>query len=362
MRTADTVCLLAPLPAPEELTDGYCRRIDSIDSLLPEPFIRIYLMGDRPQFMKILAEKRDERHYYLQFNSASLFQRQQIFSLIRRSGRLYVHSVYRFVAGPVSARMLRALSLPGVKILWDVHGAVPEEIEQGGDLPIARRAADAEKALYEKSSVIICVTKTMVDHLRNKYGEPKARMLVLPILPEMGERSFVQAPPILPEKPTVVYAGGLQSWQCVGDMIALMNRTWDRYDYRIYTPDPGALTAQWGPGEGKDHVFIASAAQEEMGKAYQGCRYGLLLRNDTAVNRVAFPTKLIEYISYGIVPVLKTAAIGVIEELGLGYITAEALEKGELPSEADRRATAENNCRILQKEAETIRHRAEEIF
>ena len=135
----DAVCLLAPIPTPENLGDGYIRRIDTIDNTILKSFVRIYLMGDRPDLRRIQAEKEDERRYFLQFDSRSFWQRRQIFDLIRRSGRLYIHSVYRFVAGPVSRRLLKVLDLPGIRVVWDVHGAVPEEIEQTGDIPITLR-------------------------------------------------------------------------------------------------------------------------------------------------------------------------------------------------------------------------------
>ena len=357
----DAVCLLAPIPTPENLGDGYIRRIDTIDNTILKSFVRIYLMGDRPDLRRIQAEKEDERRYFLQFDSRSCWQRRQIFDLIRRSGRLYIHSVYRFVAGPVSRRLLKVLDLPGIRVVWDVHGAVPEEIEQTGDIPITLRAAEAEQRLYQKSSDIVCVTMAMEEHLRGKYGETGARMRLLPILPDMTN-TVPSVPPPASGKPTVVYAGGLQGWQCVDAMIQLIDKTWDRYDYRFYTSDPDALMARWGPGEGKNHITAACIPPEEMDRAYRGCQYGLLLREDSPINAVACPTKLMEYIVHGLVPVLKSTAVGDVEAMGLGYITLEALENGRLLSEAERRTTAENNLAILRKTAEGIWRQADAIM
>jgi len=355
-----TVCLLAPMPDAGDDADGYLHRIRTIDETALSSFVRVYLMGDRPDLARVVAEKRDEHHYFLQFNSKSIRQRRQIFSLIRSCGRLYIHSVYRFVAGPVSRRMAKALDLPGVRIVWDVHGAAPEEIEMNGELPAAARAAEIERALYRRSGAIVCVSRAMEEHLRSKYGPAEAEVLILPIFAADGDQ-----PPEAPEKtggrPVVVYAGGLQRWQCVEEMIRLIDSTWDRFDYRIYTPDPEELMARWGPGEGKNHITVASVPHREMPAAYRGCQYGLLLREDNAVNRVACPTKLIEYIRYGIVPVLQSSRIGDFAALGLAWVEKEDLLAGNVPDGRKLEEIRSANRTVLEKTAELTRRGMESL-
>ena len=352
----ECVCLLSPMPSAEPESDGYLRRIRAIDETVLEPYVRIYLMGDRPDLRGVLAEKRDEKHFLIQFDSGSFFQRRQVFSLIRRCGRLYIHSAYRFVAGPVSPKLLDVLDVRGVKTVWDVHGAVPEEIELSGDLLIARRGAAAEEALFHKSSVIVCVTRAMEDHLRSKYGRTAAETVLLPIFDQQTATASADPyPASAAEKPVVVYAGGLQKWQCVDAMIDLIDKTWDRYDYRIYTPNPEALLKSWGPGEGKRHITVASVPPAEMDAAYRGCRYGLLLREDMVVNNVAFPTKLLEYVSHGIVPVLWTSRIGDAEAQGFSWVKKEDLLAGRVPDDQTFEKQRAANFTALAKHADVSR-------
>ena len=50
------------------------------------------------------------------------------------------------------------------------------------------------------------------------------------------------------------------------------------------------------------------------------CHLGFVLRDDVLVNRVACPTKLLEYIQYGVLPIVLSDAIGDFKELGYKYI------------------------------------------
>ena len=82
---------------------------------------------------------------------------------------------------------------------------------------------------------------------------------------------------------------------------------------------------------------------------YPRCSYGFVLRDDIAVNNVACPTKLIEYLQYGIVPILHTERIGDFAALGMQYVPDTVLLDGRLPAEEQRAAMAQNNLQVLQK-------------
>ena len=109
-------------------------------------------------------------------------------------------------------------------------------------------------------------------------------------------------------------------------------------------------------------LFLSPYGPEEMDAAYRGCQYGLLLREDSAVNTVACPTKLLEYVSHGIVPVLRSEKIGDIRELGLGYVREADLMEGRLPLEAERLALAEQNAAILREETTGAIHWAKDLL
>lgn len=59
-----------------------------------------------------------------------------------------------------------------------------------------------------------------------------------------------------------------------------------------------------------NNVILDSVFPEELYKYYSIAHYGFLLRDDHVLNEVAAPTKLTEYLYYGIVPILKFEEIG----------------------------------------------------
>ena len=286
-----SVCFFAPVFTPENEKDGYIRRIKAIDAALPGDLRRFYIMGDAPEGSAAELRHIDDTHYYIRFDSFSLPERLRAYRLMHRCGTLYTHSVYRFMAGRISPRMKAALFLPGVRHIWDVHGAVPEECRMNGDPGIAEVAEVYERLLYRRAGRIICVSRAMERHLRDKWGKTNAEFTLLPIFTPQKEHPAWKP---RPEKPVILYSGGLQSWQMIPETQDLIAETMDRYSYRVFVPDPDAFLRMWGERAPLCGVTLGSRAPEEMDAEYDTCHYGLLLREDSAVNRVACPTKLIE--------------------------------------------------------------------
>lgn len=49
--------------------------------------------------------------------------------------------------------------------------------------------------------------------------------------------------------------------------------------------------------------------------------YGFILRDKHILNRVAAPTKMVEYLFFGIIPIVKYEEIGDVLKLGYEYIS-----------------------------------------
>lgn len=78
-------------------------------------------------------------------------------------------------------------------------------------------------------------------------------------------------------------------------------------------------------------------------------QYGFTLRDDIIVNEVACPTKLIDYVKYGIIPILKSDKIGDFVENGLEYVRIEDFINGRIPLEEKRVQMVQNNFSVMKK-------------
>lgn len=101
-----------------------------------------------------------------------------------------------------------------------------------------------------------------------------------------------------------------------------------------------------------DSVVVKSVLPKDLNLYYSIAHYGFILRDDIVLNRVAAPTKLIEYLSYGLIPIVKTINIGDSVKMGYEYISynedlnglsAKKSDKNEEVAAAVLRLSAENN-------------------
>lgn len=105
----------------------------------------------------------------------------------------------------------------------------------------------------------------------------------------------------------LVYAGGLSKWQLIEDTISVMSKLvgTERFAGVCLTPDVNRLrnTIQSERSAESAFWFVASVPSGEVVRALELCDYGMLLREDNVVNRVASPTKLYEYLAAGVAPI-----------------------------------------------------------
>jgi GT2 family glycosyltransferase/glycosyltransferase involved in cell wall biosynthesis len=359
------ICFFAPIFDKTNERDGYFQRIKAIDTDVFQDYFRIYLFDDNSRLRKPKIQRIDDDKVFILFDSHNGNQREQIFTLVKECGVFYTHSLLRFMPDSVDQRMINVFNLNNVIRIWDVHGSVPEEFLLNGDSSTSRIAGDVEKYIYNHSDVIITVTESMKSHLEDKYGTCAAKVFVLPIFNKTiidGKERFAQIGPKASRKPKIVYAGGLQKWQNVELMQNLILKTMDRIDYRIFVPVPAAFLKLFGNKPISKNVVVDSKNPEEIIKEYSFCQYGLALRDDITVNNVACPTKIIEYIQNGIVPILKSPRIGDFSELGMEYLLYTQLLEGSLPSEKDRQEMVRHNLLVLKHLAEVEKKGKQDIL
>ena len=345
----NAVAIHAPMFTKENERDGYIQRIKRVDEEIFDDYLRVYFLDDAKQSDRIKASKIDEEHFFVIYNSQDPAQRNIVFSLVEMCGLMYVHSINRFMTDSVNAEMCQLLNKKNVKTIWDVHGSVPEEYFMYGSELGKQIGDEVESFFYHHADVIVVVNNAMKRHLMKKHGECEATFVVMPIfnidIKTRHNKIDLQKGS---DKPLIVYAGGTQKWQNVGLMQSVMEQTGDNYNYKIFVPNPAEFNEGWEGGN-RENILVDSRSPEELAQEYASCDYGFVLRDADVVNYVACPTKIIEYIQYGIVPVMKTTEIGDFVELGMQYVSYEKCIDGTLPGKEEAAQMAAENYKLLDK-------------
>ena len=343
------VAIHAPIFTPENERDGMIQRIKRVDEEIFEDHLRVYIYEDGKQGDRLNAQQVDDTHYFITYNSHDPAQRKLIFALCEMCGLMYVHSINRFMTDSVNIEMCQLLNNYKIKTIWDVHGSVPEEYQMYGSETGKQIGDEVESFFFHHADVIVVVNHAMQRHLERKHGDTDAEFVVMPIFNiDVKTRHQRAEAGKDHEKPVVVYAGGTQKWQNVELMQSIMEQTAGQYAYKIFVPDPQEFNKTWGKGK-PEGVLVDSRSPEALADEYAQCDYGFVLRDACTVNYVACPTKIIEYLQYGIIPVMKSPEIGDFVELGMQYIPYEDCIGGKLPDQAKATQIAAENFQILDR-------------
>lgn len=300
------ILFFGPYPSPENERDGMVQRVAAIDNLVADTY-REYVTVSYRRHWRLASEKRGvviihRVNFFLHW----FF----ILKLIVTAEWVYVHSVFN-VLFALPAYFLKK------QIVTDVHGVVPEETRaQGKPVRAVIRSIFERVAAYQ-STVLVCVTQCMADHLSKKYPGC-AQSLILPIF-DMGlmqDKKGLAKPKEFP--PTIIYAGGLQVWQNIDLMLDFAFKN-NNYKYIFLTPNPDALRKK-AETYGKINAEFSSCPHHQIGDYYKRAQLGFLLREDNVINNVACPTKAIEYMAYGVVPVVINMNVGDFGRLGASFL------------------------------------------
>ncbi|MEG7362341.1 glycosyltransferase [Pseudomonas citronellolis] len=343
---------------PERQSDGYFQRIQIVDRLFPNHW-RVYveteeLRGrntwfDRPEAGVIVLRVTGSRKHRLVVRLLAL-------AAALRCRNIYFHSVLRMYDN----RFGKLLHLPFIRKAVDIHGVVPEEFRMHNDYFSALIYDKEERLAVKKAGLAIVVTDAMRQYLQQKFrDELQARTVEFPMFPSFAPN--VSSRPLADGKPIVVYAGGLHKWQQVPKMIDAIVKTSDRCQHHFYCPEPAIVRAML-PEALIESVTVDAKPHAELMKIYAKCHYGFILREDIIVNRVACPTKLVEYLAMGIIPIVDCEDIGDFKALGMQFITLGDFLSSTLPSEAERARMALVNLSAYEKLKQVRQTGAEEIY
>ncbi len=321
------ITFVGTFPSDENIKDGMIQRINSIDKLF-ENKKRIYLeISYKKNYKKKIIKYGNVTVYRLNY----FIHRKQIKKIIKESNKLYIHSIYNYA----KIRMAKNI-LKDKRIILDFHGVVPEELKYSGMKIKAKYFEKIESEVCKLSDKIIFVTYSMKKYIKNKYKNEKFKSEIYPILPnniiiEDVEDNVKLRKELKIENDDIViiYSGNCQKWQNTDYMLNVISKC-DKYNYKfiILTGEEEVMTKKVRELGLINKIIIKSVLPAELKKYYSIANYGFILRDDHILNRVACPTKLIEYMQYGIIPIVKCDKIGDFYEYEYEYVKVEDLNLG----------------------------------
>jgi hypothetical protein len=316
--------------------DGMAQRVVAIDSYFAKRE-RIYL-GIR--FFGNLRLRSSHpadnlRVYKVNFFLHFLF----ILYLGCRARGIYVHSIHNgFRALPFYLLMFK-------NIFTDMHGVFPEELGYCGKKRAAWLYGIIERITAGSSRALILVTDAMGEHFREKYVDHRCKIYIVPIFDDFtmdeGEARREQ------EKPAMIYSGGTQKWQKLELMLESMKKAQGHCSITILTPDMETFRQKIEECGLAGVVRLLSLPKDEVYDYYCRSDLGYILRDNSIVNRAACPTKLVEYLVCGVIPIVLQPEIGDFAGKGYSFITLDRLASGNFPSGEELASMRKNNYRVV---------------
>ena len=325
------VAVLAPWY--EDITlsksEGYIRRIMEMDgSALKDAFCIYFYECPYYKVDRLVTDRVRDNRLYIRYNTAYANQQKLVETLISLCDICYSHSVLRIIPAQQPQDESRWLNIFGsnTKFLLDAHGAVIEEALMVGDKIGATLCQKAEKIWFERTDACIVLTDAMRQYFEAKYNCSRIHFFKTPVLSRditLNEQDVLDKSGPL----TVVYAGGCQRWQNIPLMQQAIRSRKDA-QYHIFVSSPEPFMEMWGNEPLPENVHVKKGTPEEIKAVYLKAHYGLILRDDDPLNRVACPTKMMEYLQFGIVPIVKSPEIGDFLKMGLPMLPVEQFQCG----------------------------------
>lgn len=334
------ILFVAPFPKPDLVVEGWMGRIRAIDEIFG-PIPRIYLhfsSSVNPDESPISIQHLPQA-YEFYIHPASPMHLSLVGQAMELCKFCYVHTIHlaKYVVG----------FYPTGKIITDFHGIVPEEEEMMGNPEGGRFYEGIECTVLQCSRYIVVVTHSMAKYLRGKYPFVCFEEIVLPVIVDYNQQAPVKQNKHADDL-SIIYSGGSQVWQNVDAMLSAIAASKLPANYQIASHDHAIIKHKAQAYGLEDQLKFAVYSRDELPAFYNAADFGFVLRDDTAVNRVACPTKLTEYMEFGIIPIVRLVEIGDFATEGYEYVTEEEFREGLIPGRAQRMKMMDTNREVLR--------------
>ncbi|MFN3269609.1 MAG: hypothetical protein ACK42G_03370 [Candidatus Kapaibacteriota bacterium] len=338
----EKLLFISVYPDKNRLKEGFIQRIKEIDNLFSD-CERVYLDIRFFSYFKKKVIHFDnvtivQAHYLLNFFD--------IIKLINSSNRIYIHSVYsgfRIIPHIFFTRIKKSL------VCLELHGTFQEELEYKGEKYNSRLFGWFEKQLLKHTKMIVYVSKRFEEYFLKKYPFTiKAKRYVIPtctakIFDQFDPRRTEEIAKkfnLSPNDVVFIYSGSTEVWQKIDLMMQIIQKLIDNKNYKFIlltgnTQEMTDLAKKYGLFP-RENLFISTVPPEELGNYYDIAHYGFVLRDDHILNEVSSPTKFLEYLYFGITPILKSTKIGDFMNFNIDYITIDNLNLDFLPEKSEK--------------------------
>ncbi len=195
-------------------------------------------------------------------------------------------------------------------ILW-IQGIIPEESYLRNRSLLRQTLLSAiEKYVLKKARSVLFVSEEMKLHYERKYKLSfSEKCVVFPCFSaENTQKSAFFEEKY--KKNDFCYVGSLSAWQCFEKTVKLYQKVEKNAQkptkFFVFTQEK-AKAEEILKNEGVEHFEISYHEGEALGAALSKMKYGFVLRDDIAVNHVATPTKLSEYLACGVIPLFSSS-------------------------------------------------------
>jgi glycosyltransferase involved in cell wall biosynthesis len=279
-----------------------------------------------------------------------------------------VHAQSHFAAG-VASKALR--KNPNTKLVFDVHGVDIEEALADGRLRERSMSHQIRLAMQreaiERADWMLTVSVELGKHLCAPLGRvrivPCVSSLPLPKKELEEVRCEARERLGIANQPVTLYLGGASAWQRPGFLVECFHELLQLEPQAvmlIITHDSEEFAQLLSArGIADCNYRIRSMPHNEVAGMASAADAGLLLRENTIVNRVASPTKFAEYLAVG-VPVLLTDALSDFASI------VKQLEVGRVVDSSAAAQTVAGELKLLLAQSveqkQNLRHHCREAF
>ena len=302
-----------------EKNDGYKTRIEFEMDILNEYF-EFYMCIPESSAPKIKFKHPVKYITYVDKKKGFLYKYENMLSLrktvkkvLEKDSDIIVYCEALGVALKVSNMLL---NFPN-KVVFDCHGTEPDEylLNHSGVKGIlySQFLRRMEKRVVNNSDLLITVTKKQYQ----LWNVDKSHV-VLPSIPanhffdeEEKGLEIRNKLGISEEKTVYVYSGQNEKWQMCEETIGFysnIEKIEEDSFLLVFTHEVKFFEELVKKYKLK-HAKVLSVNFYDMPRYLDACNFGFCLRKDHIINRVASPTKILEYISRNVKPIL-TDCIG----------------------------------------------------